>query len=49
MYTNLGIRKAGSLLAFLGVGMADISFVFIRNGNRIREGSRFLSVFEGDE
>lgn len=41
MYTALGIHWAGSLLAFISLGMAVIPFVFIRYGDRIRESSRF--------
>jgi Major Facilitator Superfamily len=41
MYTKLGIHWAGSLLAFISLGMAVIPFVFIRYGDRIRENSRF--------
>ncbi len=46
MYTTLGIHWAGSLLAFISLGMAVIPFVFIGNGDRIRENSRFCQFLK---
>ena len=41
MFDRLGVAWACSLLAFLGLGMAVIPFVFIKFGDRIRANSRF--------
>ncbi|KAF2876078.1 major facilitator superfamily protein [Massariosphaeria phaeospora] len=41
MYAKLGTNWGNSLLAFLSLGMSVIPFVFIRYGDRIREGSKF--------
>ena len=41
MYKNLGIHWASSLIGFVSLVSAIIPFVFIKYGERIREGSRF--------
>ena len=46
MYTKLGIRWAGSLLAFLGLDMTVIPLVTVRYGDRIRGGSRFCQYLK---
>lgn len=46
MYNTLGIHWAGSLLAFISLGMAVIPFVFIKYGDRIREKSRFCQYLK---
>ncbi len=46
MYSSLGIHWAGSLLAFLSLGMAAIPFVFIKYGDRIRASSRFCQYLK---
>jgi hypothetical protein len=46
MYSTLGIHWAGSLLAFISLGMAVIPFVFIRYGDRIRANSRFCQYLK---
>lgn len=41
MYNKLGIAWASSLLGFLSLAMTVVPFVFIKYGDRIREGSPF--------
>lgn len=41
MFSTLGVNWACSLLAFVSLAMSVIPFVFIKCGQRIREGSKF--------
>lgn len=46
MYTKLGVHWAGTLLAFVSLGMAIIPFAFIKYGDRIRAHSRFCQALQ---
>jgi hypothetical protein len=41
MYEKLGVHWASSLLGFLSLGMCVIPWIFIWQGQRLRDGSRF--------
>lgn len=46
MFDRLGIHWAGTLIAFVGLGVSVIPFAFIRYGDRIRANSRFCQELQ---